>query len=357
MGCCEQKQQFMPDGTPVTPLPKKKIFALVICSMTWGFQMNIIFPFMPFMVDWMRGTTVDSGMYVGILASAYFWGQFVASFIWPPLSDRIGRKKSLIWGQLALTLPFMGFAFTRSYWMAVMWRFINGVLQSNSPITKAYIADICDRTNSAAGMSVMAFSWGLSNVIAPTLGGLLAEPCVAYPSLFPPGSWQYRWFSHETGAPYALPSIFVFVFGFVIAIPMVFLWLPETSPVTLCDVLHGRCSRDKAAYTHLDEELDEDLDEDKNSTPKKKLVATADASATDDAEEEEEGTTTGVAVPIPSYWEMATARDSGTALGTLALLCPSWITYQELFPLFCKATPAEGGIGFSAYQIGERAPT
>ena len=86
------------------------------------------------------------------------------------------------------------------------------------------------------------------------------------------------------------------------------------------------------------------------------MVATADASATDDAEEEE-GTTTGVAVPIPSYWEMATARDSGTALGTLALLCPSWITYQELFPLFCKATPAEGGIGFSAYQIGERAPT
>lgn len=43
MGVCQDKPQYMPDGTPVTPLPKKKIMALVICSMTWGFQMNIIF--------------------------------------------------------------------------------------------------------------------------------------------------------------------------------------------------------------------------------------------------------------------------------------------------------------------------
>ena len=41
-------------------------------------------------------------------------------------------------------------------------------------------------------------------------------------------------------------------------------------------------------------------------------------------EEEEEG----VAVSVPTYWQMLTARDSGPALGTLALLCPTWITYQ-----------------------------
>lgn len=301
---------------------------------------------MPFMVDWMRGTTEDSGMYVGILASSYFWGQFIASFIWPPLSDRIGRKKSLIWGQLALTLPFVGFAFARTYWAAVGWRFLNGVLQSNSPITKAYIADICDRTNSAAGMSVMAFSWGVANVIAPTVGGLLAEPCIAYPTMFPVGSWQYQMFSHESGSPYALPSLFVFVFGFIVAIPMVMLWLPETSPVTVCDVLHGRCSRDKAAYSHLDDDTAGDDSEDTSTIGYHRTPTKAESLDEDTSEEE------GVAVPIPTYWEMVTARDTGTALGTLALLCPSWITYQELFPLFCKAAPTEGGIGFTAYQIG-----
>ena len=335
----------------------------------------------------MRETTVDSGFYVGILASAYFWGQFLASFIWPPLSDKIGRKKSLIWGQFALTIPFMCFAASRSYWWAVFWRFINGLLQSNSPITKAYIADICDRTNSGAGMSVLAFAWGLSNVIAPTVGGLLAEPVLAYPDYFPPGSWQHAWFSHETGYPYALPPVFVFFFGFVIAIPMVLLWLPETSPVTVRDILHGRCSRLAAAqYRQINAEESEaaaavakeereglmaegggsDEDQEENGEGEHSIYGQEHSRSSSSSSNcgEVEGVAAvhkeggkaeaaeGVAVRIPSYREMAFAHDSGTALGTLALLCPTWITYQELFPLFCKASPEEGGLGFSAYQIG-----
>ena len=80
---------------------------------------------------------MDGGLWTGVMASAYFVGQFVASFIWPNLSDTIGRKKSLLMGQVALTVPFMAFAFCRSYWWAFFFRFLNGVLQSNSPITKA----------------------------------------------------------------------------------------------------------------------------------------------------------------------------------------------------------------------------
>ena len=47
-------------------------------------------------------------------------------------------------------------------------------------------------------------------------------------------------------------------------------------------------------------------------------------------EQEQEPEEEGVAVAIPTYFQMLTARDSGTALGTLALLCPTWIT--------CKCT-------------------
>ena len=32
----------MPDGTPVTPLPMKKIMALVICSMTWYASRSVL---------------------------------------------------------------------------------------------------------------------------------------------------------------------------------------------------------------------------------------------------------------------------------------------------------------------------
>ena len=70
----------------------------------------------------------------------------------------------------------------------------------------------------------------------------------------------------------------------------------------------------------------------------------------DSAEGGKEGVEEQEEQHIPSYWEMMTAKDSGTALVTLMILCPTWITYQELFPLFCKATYEEGGIGFSACE-------
>ena len=48
-----------PPGT--TPLPWKPLSAVVLINMTAGFQMNIIFPFVPFMVEELRQTTVDTG--------------------------------------------------------------------------------------------------------------------------------------------------------------------------------------------------------------------------------------------------------------------------------------------------------
>jgi MFS family permease len=38
-------------------------------------------------------------------AASYFAGQLIASFIWPPLSDKFGRKKMLLLGQIGLTVP------------------------------------------------------------------------------------------------------------------------------------------------------------------------------------------------------------------------------------------------------------
>ena len=38
-----------------TPLPKRQMAALILTNMTAGFQMNIIFPFVPFMVEELRG--------------------------------------------------------------------------------------------------------------------------------------------------------------------------------------------------------------------------------------------------------------------------------------------------------------
>ena len=110
------------------------------------------------------------------MAASYFAGQFLASFIWPPLSDNIGRKKVLLLGQLGLALPFVLFGAATSYWAAFTFRFLNGLLQQNWVVSNAMLADITDSSNQPVAISASAFSWGLANILAPIMGGLLARP-------------------------------------------------------------------------------------------------------------------------------------------------------------------------------------
>jgi hypothetical protein len=63
-----------------------------------------------------------------------------------------------------------------------------------------------------------------SSIIGPSLGGALAQPCISYPSVFPPGTWLHGLFSRF---PYLLPNLFctlVVLCGVVIGI----LFLEET---------------------------------------------------------------------------------------------------------------------------------
>ena len=109
------------------------------------------------MVEELRQTTVETGFYVGILAASYFAGQFMASFIWPPMSDSLGRKKMLLLGQVGLTVPFVFFGYADDYWTALTFRFINGISQQNWVITNAMLADLTDSTNQAQGASFLHY--------------------------------------------------------------------------------------------------------------------------------------------------------------------------------------------------------
>ena len=63
-------------------------------------------------------------------------------------------------------------------------RAASGLLNGNVPILKAYMGTITDSTNQAAGMSILALSWGLGSAVGPLLGGFLAEPAAVYPAYF-----------------------------------------------------------------------------------------------------------------------------------------------------------------------------
>lgn len=149
-----------------TPLPVLPMFAIISLNSTPSFQINMIFPFIPWMVEDLRSTREMNGFYVGIMASVYMVGQTLAAMIWPQLSDRwLGRKRTIILGHFGLVVPILLFGLSKNYWLAVFWRLLNGLLQCNRPITNAIIAEMCDETNQSKAYGLGAVSWGVATMV------------------------------------------------------------------------------------------------------------------------------------------------------------------------------------------------
>jgi hypothetical protein len=83
---------------PQTPLPKGQMFVLVMVMLSESVQVQILFPFIYFMVESFKVTDDPSkiGQYVGLLGASFCAAQFLTSTLWGSLSDKFGRKPILV---------------------------------------------------------------------------------------------------------------------------------------------------------------------------------------------------------------------------------------------------------------------
>lgn len=115
---------------------------------------------------------------MGSLSSVYPLGMLAGLFVWPALSDRVGRKP-------VISLSLLGSAiglFTQSVAIRRGWplplflllRLLSGSCAAASPVSKAYLADV----GTAADRLPTYMAWRdaastLAFIVGPTAGGLL----------------------------------------------------------------------------------------------------------------------------------------------------------------------------------------
>ena len=160
-----------------TPLPKVRAYLIGLILLSNGFSSMVIFPFIPFMVhDFFPSYGKDAlGYKVGLLGSAYFAGSFCGSIMWGFLSDKIGRRPCLLCGICGTIVAVLLFGFAETFPMAVASRALWGLLNGNIGVAKTYMAEICDDTNQAQGMALIAAQGGFGRLLGPVLGGFLAR--------------------------------------------------------------------------------------------------------------------------------------------------------------------------------------
>jgi DHA1 family tetracycline resistance protein-like MFS transporter len=148
---------------------------------------------------------------IGLLFSAYPMCQLVAGPILGRLSDRYGRRPLLIFSQAGTAISFLILGLSRTFWVMLLARMLDGASGGNILVAQAYVADVTRPEDRARGMGLIGMAFGLGFVLGPLLGGLLLRLPLA-------DDWRLR-----------LPFLVAAAFS-TIAWLLVLTRLPESSP-------------------------------------------------------------------------------------------------------------------------------
>jgi DHA1 family tetracycline resistance protein-like MFS transporter len=127
-----------------------------------------------------RHFNLDVGISFGSLTSAYPFGMLFGLFLWPRLSDNVGRKPimtmSLVGSGLGLVLQSLVIRSNASLWCFLAARALTGTFAGSSPVSKAYLADVGNKDGNLPrylalrdAASTMAF------IVGPVLGGIIYD--------------------------------------------------------------------------------------------------------------------------------------------------------------------------------------
>ncbi|KAI2627647.1 MFS general substrate transporter [Hypoxylon sp. NC1633] len=149
----------------------------------------------------------------GLLVAAFPLAQFAVSLPWGRLSDKHGRRLSIVGGLAVSVLANVGFGFSRSLGALLFWRVVAGLANGNVGIMRTVTAEAVrePRFQTKAFLLLpLVFNAGTAASLA--LGGGLAEPVANLPALFGPGGWLNTGGDPEgvpwaRAYPYALPAL------------------------------------------------------------------------------------------------------------------------------------------------------
>ncbi|QDV06661.1 Tetracycline resistance protein, class B [Planctomycetes bacterium Poly30] len=185
----------MEPTSPIESSPRKPkvlglIFLTVFLDMV-GF--SIIFPLFPKMLEWyvdregaasaigrlaswLQGIVNDDFavivLFGGILGSLYSGLQFLFAPIWGAVSDKIGRRPTLLFTLLGTALSYVIWFFAGTFALLVIARLVGGLMAGNISTASAAVADTHAGKDRAKGMGVLGAGIGLGFVVGPALGGL-----------------------------------------------------------------------------------------------------------------------------------------------------------------------------------------
>ena len=84
----------------------------------------------------------DIAFWVGITAASFSFSQFTSSVFWGRVSDRFGRKATILFGLSGTLISSLLFGLSKSITHAIAARCLSGLLNGNVGILRTFVAEI-----------------------------------------------------------------------------------------------------------------------------------------------------------------------------------------------------------------------
>ena len=105
----------------------------------------------------------------GVSFSIFSIGMFAGGLLFGRLSDKIGRKKTLIFTSGLGVLGYLLFGFSLSFLPFLIGRLLSGFAGAGGSVAQAYISDIFAPQERAAKMGMAGAAFGIAFAVGPLI--------------------------------------------------------------------------------------------------------------------------------------------------------------------------------------------
>lgn len=378
-------------------LPNKdQLFLLALCRLSEPLSNVCLLPYIFYLVRSVlpnkaiesrdAGKDSDSSVpiseYSGLLVASFPLAQFAVSLAWGYISDRCGRRQSIIFGLLVSVISNAAFGLSRSLGALFFWRTLAGLANGNVSIMRTMTAEIVkERKFQTKAFLLLPLVFNSGMVLSLALGGLLADPVTNLPWAFGPEGFlnfgrNPKGVAWALAYPYALPGLMnAAMLGTALALS--WLWLRETLPgeesksdfgLRIGDFLirvvrNFMGERDHAEYVPVNDEESIGLGISSPSSPSSTTTPDCESeekppTATNSPHLREKPTPPPARLPFRKIWTTKVL----TAMMAFGLLPLHNSAFMHIFPVYLSSPPAEnssptlfffsGGLGLRSSTIG-----
>lgn len=140
--------------------------------------LTLVLPLLPFYAEHFGASPIV----VGALFASFALCQFIAGPILGRISDRVGRKPTLVVSQMGTFLGFLMMGFAGSLWMLFVARIIDGITAGNLSIAQAYISDVTKPEERTKAFGLIGIAFGGGFLLGPAISGFLSRYGYQWPA-------------------------------------------------------------------------------------------------------------------------------------------------------------------------------